>query len=189
MVRTRAGYAYDEAEPDKPWPIEMPLPQPVIYYCIKNGIPNIISKLLRTCRFLFFKFEHLRIALLRLMSYNDGCRQRWRASSKEFDNCKTINLMSPYKYWLCEKVDLFSQKPVTAAKILVPKIYRCEITFLKLRYQILTFEEYKILTSSETIETFHASHTVVKSDESNRAADIPFMKILDPLKNAKSIEV
>ena len=183
MVRTRTGLAYP---PQKPWSNEMTLPQPIIHYCIKNGIPKTFSKLMRTCNYLRLKFEHLRITPLRLLFHNDN--QRWKASLSGFDQAKPINLKCLYKYWLCGEVNLVSNKATTLIESVIPRIYRCEILHLRLRNQILTFDEYKILTLSDTIEIFHASHTVVKSNEPS-PADIPFVMILDRLRNAKTIEV
>uniref|UniRef100_A0AC35FQI1 Uncharacterized protein n=1 Tax=Panagrolaimus sp. PS1159 TaxID=55785 RepID=A0AC35FQI1_9BILA len=90
------------------------------------------------------------------------------------------------KHWVYGRI--YSQKklPKTAFSFMIPKFYRCDIQKLHIVNQILSFNEYELLTSDNIIEDLRLEHVYINNPDGTL---ITADKLLENLQNVKKFDI
>uniref|UniRef100_A0A914QXH4 Uncharacterized protein n=1 Tax=Panagrolaimus davidi TaxID=227884 RepID=A0A914QXH4_9BILA len=150
-----------------PYPQQFDLPLPIIRYVLKclfndpkSGYVIIWEKLIQTCKYFFPKHAILPVAN---MVYENGRIMVYQ----KYGYGKRIDITEDelYKYWVYGR--FYSQKklPKTALSVMIPKLYRCDVKKLHIVKQILTFDEYQLLTSDNIIEHLKLEHVNINNPD------------------------
>ena len=139
-----------------PIPQIFSLPENVLFYLIKIvSNPGVYRNLIKTCKYFFPKNPILvgrRILCenLNLWISNESTP----AAPEEPVEAVQLNRWSP-KIWVTEELTLGRAGSHRIVPLLIPKLYTYQFTQINIDCQMLSFGEYKILTSSVECLRFH----------------------------------
>uniref|UniRef100_A0A914PVQ0 Uncharacterized protein n=1 Tax=Panagrolaimus davidi TaxID=227884 RepID=A0A914PVQ0_9BILA len=143
------------------------VPNPIINYITDNiESPLIHEKLISSSKYFFFVNPYIRGSIY--YSYFED-----RSFTEKGHQCKEgcyfrqkfENIDSSIKFWIIDSIYIMNQIAASSLSLLIPKIYRCDITNLVLTAVNLTFEEFLFI--SPTVKDVHFSNVKVtyKNDE------------------------
>ena len=147
------------------------LPSPLINYLLTATTnPRIQQKLLKTCKYFVKNIKtricwHLRIdEFLKVSEYHQESLRIMETDLENFDftNLHIINCL------------VFNCSNSEGLRALIPKIYKCDVRFIQIKYQRLSWREFTILLSNpakvEKINFFE--NNIYKEDESLVEPDV-----------------
>ena len=157
------------------------LPEALVFYMAKNPpSPKLYNKLIRCCKYFWLKYPV--ITLNCLCRYDDY--KYWitykNYGFQEPQKFKIENLNK--KLWIYQSLIIQYDHEFLASS-LIPKIYRCDLSYLSLSYQILSFDEFKKFVSSGSLKWLDFMKTVVKN---NDGTIVPIEKLIELLPNLRS---
>ena len=153
------------------------LPEALVLYIEKNQLsPTLYHKLIRCCK--YFWLKNPIITLNRLDRYS---RYKHRKSCKmngfqERQKFQIENLSA--KLWIYKKMSVCEDQNQFMASTLIARIYRCDLTRLRLSNQSLTFDEFKKFTSSGSLKRLSFKKTYVKNLD---GTIVPIEKLIELL--------
>ena len=136
--------------------------------------PEVYNKLIKCCKYFWLKNP-----VITLNSLGRTIREKYWKTNKMngFRNCQklqTENMVE--KLWIHNQVSISNKENQFMASTIIPKIYRCDLTHLSLSFQSLSFNEFKLFTSSGSLETLRLHKTSVKNDD---GSIVPIEKLIE----------
>uniref|UniRef100_A0A914PJK7 Uncharacterized protein n=1 Tax=Panagrolaimus davidi TaxID=227884 RepID=A0A914PJK7_9BILA len=137
---------------------DLPFPTDILKWMKKNANPRTSLKLMKICKY----FQHKKFPFTVIKNYNsyDNSGTFYNLNKRTYDVAKFLG--HPKNLWLSgtfhynlDQRSYFSQ--------LIEKCVACDIKCINLTHQIMTFDEYKMLTSGGNVENLWFTQTIVKS--------------------------
>ena len=91
-----------------------------------------------------------------------------------------------YKLWIYRCLIVNDEQTTLMASSLLPKIYRCDLTFLFLSNQSLTFHDFQKFISSGSLKILFLSETIVKIDD---GTIVPIEKLIEHLPKLQDFQL
>ena len=159
------------------------LPENLVYCMAKNpSSPKVYNKLIKCCKYFWLKNPIITLEELERFSYDEnwkaykingfkGLQGSVKCQELEIDNLNE-------KLWIHWRLDVSDIGNELMAASLFPRIYRCDLTILKLYRQSLTFDEFQKFTSPESLEELCLYKTTVKNAD---GTIVPVEKLIELL--------
>uniref|UniRef100_A0AC35GWG7 Uncharacterized protein n=1 Tax=Panagrolaimus sp. PS1159 TaxID=55785 RepID=A0AC35GWG7_9BILA len=157
------------------YPPASSFPTDVLKYIKKNATPRQALKIMKACKyFCYQKFPFYSV------KYVNGNRSRWILHSFPEKNLQYFDKIEnvPPNLWITEWLEIFNE--TEAISDLFPKIAYCECSSLILKNQILTFDDYVMLTIAGKVDYLYFYNTRIKFDNGEL---VPFERLIETLKN------
>ena len=135
--------------------------------------PEVYNKLIRCCKYFWFKNSIITLNCLYLFDDDKFWRTR---KINGFPGVKLQIKNLNQKLWIYKKLLIDNEHDPYLASSLIPKIYQCDLFHLDLSDQILTFNEFKIFTSSGSLKWLCLFETFVKTDDGPM---VPIEKLIE----------
>uniref|UniRef100_A0A914Q6Z1 Uncharacterized protein n=1 Tax=Panagrolaimus davidi TaxID=227884 RepID=A0A914Q6Z1_9BILA len=155
------------------------MPDSLIFYIAKNPKTwKLYQKMVKTCKYFFVKNP---ILVIDKHLYNDD--SKWFIAQTPYDINQTTS-----KLWIAD--DFSVDSDITEAKdqniltSIIPKIYRCDVRFLSLLNQVISYRDLPLLISSA--EMIHFDEVVVKHEH---GSNVDVQKIVEIASKATLIHI
>uniref|UniRef100_A0AC35FCZ9 DUF3822 family protein n=1 Tax=Panagrolaimus sp. PS1159 TaxID=55785 RepID=A0AC35FCZ9_9BILA len=131
------------------------LPSGIIYYITHTPSSSKgYQKLQQTCKYYYFKKQLIIFDNFKWSAMQKACRNHMYLIDLE---------NSAYKIWLTKELTIYGQNDEDFITSLMPRIYKSNISTLKLCYHNISFKDYKILSENVHYLTINDS-MIVKDD-------------------------
>ena len=153
------------------------LPEALVFYMSQNPpSPEVFHKLIRCCK--YFWLKNRVISLNSLSCIHDiNCWEILKINGSQFQKFQKFKIENfNERLWIHLSLTVFDEGNLLAAASLIPRIDRCDLTFLKLCYQSLTFDEFLKFTLSGSLEELKLDKTIVKNDD---GTIVPIEKLIE----------
>ena len=162
------------------------LPEALVFYIAKNpSSVELFHKLIRCCKYFWLKNPIITFSELKLTrGYGLGY---WHAEEVNgFHNEMEKEMKSlKEKLWIYQALSVVNSQNKFLASTITPKIYRCDLTHLRLSSQNITFTDFKMLASSGAVNILHLFETIVKK---NDGAVVPIEELIELLPKLRSFD-
>ena len=153
-------------------------PEALVFYMAKNPpSPEVYQKLIRCCKFFWLKNPIITFNYLERY-YDDNWITR---KINGFRKCQKLEIENLNEnFWIHGRLSVCDDRNQLMASSIIPKIYRCDLFYLCLSYQTLSFDEFKVFTSSRSLEAVTLNGTTVENDDGTL---VPMEKLIELLSN------
>ena len=159
------------------------LPGNLVFYMSKNSpSPKVYNKLIKCCKYFGSKNSVITLKDLYLRWRSKCWATIQRTGFQESRNFTIENLNE--NLWIYRDLTIGKDEDHFLASSLIPKIYRCNLILLSLSFQIISFDEFKKFTSSESLEELYLEKTTVKNDD---GSIVPIEKLIELLPNLQEL--
>uniref|UniRef100_A0A914QBZ7 Uncharacterized protein n=1 Tax=Panagrolaimus davidi TaxID=227884 RepID=A0A914QBZ7_9BILA len=139
------------------------MPDSVIFYIAKNPkTAELYHKMVKSCKYFFVKNPII------IVPYLDAYGGKWRNRRLPLNltkyNCK---------YWITDEIDASASGLKNILCPIIPKLYQCDVKFLYLSDQIISYRDLPLIISSA--ERIHFMNVTVKHADSS---DVPLEDIV-----------
>ena len=157
------------------------IPETIVHYILKHPTSHRLwKKLIQTCKHFFSKNP---ILVVDSLWHKYGDTLSWTISLN--DEIVPIEIEEcPCKLWITSIFTAVLDDVPQLVSVTLPKVYRCELTELRLQGMTLSYEEFQFLTSSHTIETLKTANLILQHYH-GRMVDID--EVLQLVPRAKSV--
>ena len=160
------------------------LPAAFVYYMAKNPpSPEVFHKLIRCCKYFWLKNPVITLNQFGLSVYDKNWITDKINGVEKLQLLKIENVKD--KLWIHRDLVIHCKYDDFLASSLIPKIYRCDLVYLRLEYQTLSFDEFKKFTSSGSLKKLELRETTVKNDD---GSIVPIEKLIELLPNLLSFD-
>ena len=160
------------------------LPEALAFYIAQNPLsPKLYNKLIKLCK--YFWLNNPIITLNCLDCYPQYELGDWHAGGVNgFRNKSQMKMENVNeKLWICEALFVNGGQSESLASSIIPKIYRCDLTYMDLSSQMITFADFKLLVSSGSLFDLTLGQTIVKNAD---GSIVPIEKLIELLPNLRS---
>uniref|UniRef100_A0A914Q5N5 Uncharacterized protein n=1 Tax=Panagrolaimus davidi TaxID=227884 RepID=A0A914Q5N5_9BILA len=160
------------------------LPKFTMDYILKNPKSHELwKKLIQTCKWFFDKNPIVVLPCLHCTDDDDDVVITTCSGGYCDDLCdRPVNfIFKQFMLWITHQFDMKKECSIDAAKFLIPYIYKCDATAIRLVKQVLTFEEFLFLTD-KVVHLIYAPGL-----QTGDNIPVPFEKIVESLPNIKNI--
>ena len=160
------------------------LPEALVFYMAKNPpSPEVYHKLIRCCKHFWLKNPVITLERLCLHDHDTYWRTDKINGNQETRKFKIENING--RLWFRRSLIIDNEQDQFLASLLIPKIYRCNLTRLDLSHQILFFDEFQKLTSSDSLLCLYLDKVLVKNDN---GTILPIEKLIERLPELQRFE-
>ena len=153
------------------------LPEALLFYIAKNpSTLEVFYKLFKCCKNFWLKNPVITLKDLRRSYYDKYWRTNKINGFKEVQMFRIEDVEE--KLWICQDVVIGDLHDQFLASSLIRKIFRCHLSNLDIKNQILSFDEFRKLTSS--LKAIYLFKTSVKNNDGSM---VPIEKLIESLPN------
>uniref|UniRef100_A0A914QN90 Uncharacterized protein n=1 Tax=Panagrolaimus davidi TaxID=227884 RepID=A0A914QN90_9BILA len=134
--------------------------------------PNGYQKLIKSCKYFFAKNPVLVIDYV-----YEGENKKWTATLNETQKYIDFTNVSN-KFWIIDVFDGYHAK--TFVSSIIPKLYKCDVKDLRLMDDIITFEDFLLLSSN--VRKIALYRNTIKKENGEIVSLEKIVKVLDKLK-------
>ena len=157
------------------------LPKPLLFYILNTSKHQILEKLYATSKQFYSMFK---VAICHRLDSEFSDRLKAFPFQKSLFISRKFQIESLPKFYLTNRLDLC--QIIFPAEI-TQKIFKCEIRYLSLRYQIITLHDYNFLATHVEKLTFHNSRVWAKIN--NQWSDASIFMLIYQTPNIKSVDL
>ena len=159
------------------------LPEALTFYIARHPFSvELYNKLIKCCKYFWLKNPVITFDEL-VDCRNLNWRTRRLNGFPQEGQFKMTNVNA--RIWIYENLSIFDNQNKFMAKFLIPKIYRCNLNRLNLSYQSISFDEFKVFTSSSVIDSLSLNKTIVKD---KNGTIIPIETLVELLPSLQKFE-
>ena len=157
------------------------IPENIVHYIMKNPTSyQIWKKLIQVCKYFFSKNPIVVVDSL------------WRVYGSTFnwDVClfyygrKNIDIENiSFKLWIISDLDAVNYYPQAYLDLPIQKIYRSELTKLRLQNVSLSYNEFKFLTSSDTINQMKLVRVLIQHNDGSSLSYDEILQLVPSVKH------
>uniref|UniRef100_A0AC34G9Q1 Uncharacterized protein n=1 Tax=Panagrolaimus sp. ES5 TaxID=591445 RepID=A0AC34G9Q1_9BILA len=151
------------------------IPSGILHYITHSptSCPKGYEKLQKSCKYFYLKkqlivFSHLKWS---------GMQQTCRSQLNIIENFEA----STYEIWLTNVLIIYGQNNQNFIDILMPKIYRSDISVLNIAYHDISFGDYKILVGNGNVKELNINDVMITNEDDGTI--VPFESMLELLPN------
>ena len=153
------------------------LPDALVFYMSKNPpSPEVYHKLIRCCKYFWLKNSAITLNFLGRLPNDKYWETHGINGFQKYQKLKIETLNE--KLWIHDFLGVYDAQNEFMASLVIPRIHRCDITNITLSYQTLSFEEFKKITSSGSVDSLYLGITTVKNDD---GTIVPIEKLIELL--------
>ena len=162
------------------------LPEHFVFYIAKNlPSPVVFNKLIKCCKYFWLKNPIITFnGLTHQFNYELGY---WHAEEiNGFRNETQFEMENVNKkLWIYGTLSVFDHESIFLASSIIPKIHKCDLSCLNLSYQNITFADFKMFTSSDSMRSLFLLDTSVKKDD---GTVITIEQLIEVLPNLRTFQ-
>ena len=138
------------------------LPEIIVYYLAKNPTSSKLwKKLIQTCKYFYSKNQILVVS--DLCETGDSANKFWNVSSDVWRPRINFDLQNgSFKLWISNSLSVDTYDTPDRISSLFQKVYRFDLKVVDLYNVSITFDEFKCLTSSNTLVYLNFVNVVMK---------------------------
>uniref|UniRef100_A0AC34F473 Uncharacterized protein n=1 Tax=Panagrolaimus sp. ES5 TaxID=591445 RepID=A0AC34F473_9BILA len=165
-------------------PQQRGFPDSIMYYIKMNAPPRLLLKLMQASKYFCFK-EFPFMVVENLQCYNDTWEFLDRnVKENVYNKYQKLDLNTLVKpLWISNSFDCLFLKDANFFSFLLSKTAVCDIQSLILEDQIITWDQFKFLTSSGIIGYFEFEDSDVKYDNGNIVPMDEMIKLLPEIRH------
>ena len=130
------------------------LPEALVFYMTKNPpSPEVYNKLIKCCKYFWLKNPVITLNSLRRCIHYKYWKTEKVNGFRECQKLQTKNLIE--KLWINQDLIICNDRNQFLASLIIPRIYRCDLTYLSFAFQTVSFDEFKVFTSSGSLESLY----------------------------------
>ena len=151
------------------------LPEAFVFYIAMNPpSPEVYHKLIKCCKYFWLKNPIITLSGFQRASRDEYWKIFEINGFQNYQEMKVENMNE--KLWFHQVLTVFGDSNHLMASSLIPRIYRCDLTFLGLQQQTLTFCEFQKFTSSGSLEILNLFKVTVKNYD---GTIVPLEKLIE----------
>ena len=160
------------------------IPISLVDYILESSSMALLQKLFKLCKYFFARHPTPICHQIRIS--NRFGTSNFSLESIQIKDPATVNLNLLQKYYLTNRIAVYTMNHQLMHSLIIPKLYKCNARFINLTNQYLTTQDFNFLVDSLLVESFLLDNGAICETGTQTPETLDF--ILSKLPNAYKIK-